>query len=136
MFSLSEALPIATHILLACVTFAYLLRLALCFDGKAAVRAVQYFAFLPFMILFLTSLLIERLYYAVERILVPTGFDLWNLHPVPEFLSFSIAVGCFLAQAPLIVALYDGPLQPTVRLLIESFVWLAVWAITLWLLAT
>lgn len=41
------------------------------------------------------ALMVERFYYVIARFLVKSELNLWQAHPAPEMLSFSVAATVF-----------------------------------------
>lgn len=131
MFTLQQALPVGAQIVLAAIMLAFLVRLVLALDGVTIMLAINRHAFVPFVILFMMALVTERLFYVAGRFLEPTGVNLWQVHPAPEFMATSIVATAFFAQAPLIAARHRGRVSLPVRLLCEAAFWMGFCILTM-----
>jgi hypothetical protein len=78
-------------------------------------------------------LVIERVYYVAARLLVPSDYDLWSMHPAPAILSALVVVGLQFVSVPLILALYPRP-RAHRRIAAEIGAIAALWGLCAWVL--
>ncbi len=80
------------------------------------------------------ALAIERFYYVVARFLMPTGVNLWTMHPAPDVLSLIVAIGIYGIMVPVILAGSPSDARAWFKIIREVLIACSFWAITAWTL--
>ena len=90
----------ASHIILVVVVFLVFHEAQRLIATQGSFSVLAHSAFVRWSIFTVfAALILERLYYITARLLRPYGFDLWQQHPAPEVLSFSVALALFSLSA-------------------------------------
>ncbi|WPY94695.1 hypothetical protein T8T21_00790 [Limimaricola variabilis] len=77
----------------------------------------------------LAVMIVERLYYVGARLLSGQGVNLWNAHPAPEILSFTLAAAVYHVSIAALWATGELTSQRYATIATEIAVMLASWAL-------